>query len=134
MTTTRTRSSERAQFLADVLTTALEGGIGYWSAAETYRWYDPKLEGGTAEHEDGIANAYATIVDDDGERHEITLDTIAHGIAKLLMPTTTFYPSGYSDLSEFALSNRTNGEDGDYDAEIADAVVQLGIYGKVVWG
>ena len=33
-----TRSEERTQFLADVITIALEGGVGYWSEAHEYRW------------------------------------------------------------------------------------------------
>lgn len=35
-----TSKTEREEFLDDVITTALEGGIGYWAMAETYEWSD----------------------------------------------------------------------------------------------
>lgn len=38
-----TTTTDRAQFLADIITTALEGGIGYWATATHYEWHDPDL-------------------------------------------------------------------------------------------
>jgi hypothetical protein len=76
------RTPERAQFLADTLTTAVEGGINYWAYVDDYHWYSPDLDGGTAEHEDGVANAYATVLDredEDAEPVRVDLDTIARG-------------------------------------------------------
>lgn len=36
------RTDARKSFLHSVFTTALEGGIGYWSEAGTYRWSKPE--------------------------------------------------------------------------------------------
>lgn len=63
---TRQRSAKRAEMLADVITTALEGGVGYWSQASVYRWWSPTLEGGSAVHRDGEANAYAVLHEIEG--------------------------------------------------------------------
>jgi hypothetical protein len=35
-----TITTEREQFLADVICTAIEGGIGYWSVTYAYKWQD----------------------------------------------------------------------------------------------
>lgn len=123
----RKRSPEREQFLADVLTTAVEGGIQYWSTVEEYR----------NEYSVPVAETYAVIIDDDGDEHRITIDTIAHGIQVLTTGENTgkaFSMCGMDYWKQFLLANRTNSEDGDYDADIADNIVQAGLYGEVIYG
>lgn len=41
-TSTPKRTDARKSFLHSVFTTALEGGIGYWSEAGSYRWSKPE--------------------------------------------------------------------------------------------
>jgi hypothetical protein len=115
------RSAERVEFLSDVLTTAVEGGIQYWADVLIYE-VGPET--------------YATIADEDGE-YNITIDTIAHGISVLTTGENrghSFTMSGMDYWKQFLLANRTNGEDGDYDADIADNILQAGIFGRIVYG
>lgn len=118
---TRKRSPERIQFLEDVLTTAIEGGIQYWSEVFIYN-----IDGET----------FATIADEDGE-YNITIDTIAKGIRILTTGDNAghaFSMCGMDYWKQFILANKTNGEDGDFDADIADNIVQAGIFGEIVYG
>jgi hypothetical protein len=126
------RTPARAQFLTDTLTTAIEGGINYWAGVLSYHWWSPDLEGGTAEHEEGVANAHATICDNelDGEVLQVTLDTMAHGWTLFAQQ----YASVPGDWAEAIKANRTNSEDGDFDAQVADMVLQLGLFGEVIYG
>lgn len=45
-----TITAERATFLSDVITGALEGGIGYWATATNYRWHYASLCDGENGH------------------------------------------------------------------------------------
>lgn len=140
----RQRSEARKQFLHMVFTTALEGGIGYWSAATAYHWsnggdgYDPDLDG-----------FYARIVSNDDESGwgvkgladdaELTIDAdvIARGLSRLRKRQrehTLTSLSGALYCQQWMKADRTNGEEGDFDAEMADQVVQLGLFDEVVYG
>jgi hypothetical protein len=130
-----TRSPERAQFLADVITTATEGGIQYWARVTGYRWFSPELEGGTAEPgPGGTANAWVELVDaeeDDGERHRVDLDKIAHAFGVVRQGT----PKGWND-DDVARMRQAYAEldAGEIDAGDADCLLQLAIFGEVVYG
>jgi hypothetical protein len=124
------RTPEREQFLKDVLITAVEGGINYWSAVSEY---DPdngtvrvhEYHPDTGETENGYAK----------EGVLVTLDTIAKGIGVIERDSVRFrfaHVGGY--WGEFWKANRTNGENGDYDAGIADCIVQAALFGEVVYG
>ena len=120
------RSEARKQFLADVLTTALAGGIGHWS--ELTAAYD---EHGTEpageyleEFTHGPAIHAARILDysdgsQDGTPHTLDLDTIDHGLAQLQDEDT--YTRQLRD------ADRTNGKAGHIHPEAADAVIQLAL-------
>lgn len=138
------RSPERQQFLASVLTTAIEGGISYWATVESYTWFDPDLAGGHATPgPGGTANARAVIFETEDDllaentdnepaaRHTVTVDTIATGMARFRTIYTNLPRHHY--IRQALLADRTNGEDGDYDADIADIVLQLGVFGEVVY-
>lgn len=128
---TRERSDARRAFLADVLTTAIEGGVQYWADVLVYRWSDPSLK-----HGNGTRDAYAELVESDYEEEEtqdllrVTLDTIARGWR--LYEGQTLSGSEYG--RQAMLADRTNGDDGDYDADVADNVLQLGLFGEVRYG
>lgn len=127
------RTSERVQFLADVLTTAIEGGVGYWSYAEDYRW---DLEKYTAD-EIGVTLSDCNDEDDpDFPPTRVTLDIIAKGIGviKRMEHAPNYFGDGGSYWKQFLLADRTNGEDGDYDAIVADWIVQAGLFGEIVYG
>jgi hypothetical protein len=136
MTTTTRRSPERAQFLADVITTATEGGIQYWARVTGYRWYSPDLDGGTAEPgPGGTANAWVELVDaeeDDGKRHRVTVDDIARVLNGLRADAVPKYWN--ADAVRRAIAANRENDGGDIDAGDADCLLQLAIFGEVVYG
>lgn len=121
------RTPEREEFLADILTTAVEGGINSWAEVTEYKW-------------EGLAHRdyFAVIVDaedDDFPPTKITIHTIAKGIdvIKGLDYQPNYFGDGGSYWRTFLEAYRTNGEDGDYDAIVADWIVQAGIFGEIVY-
>lgn len=131
---TRQRTDERKQFLTDVLTTAVEGGINYWAAVSGYRWDVPLGEARVDVWESEEADDdFGTHWPSDYVPKHVTIDTIAHGIAVLTEQRKDAQPGSYW-RSGFLAANRTNGDEGDYDAGIADDILQAGIFGEVVYG
>lgn len=137
------RSDERAQFLADVLTTAVEGGINHWAAVSGYRWYSPTVEGGRAEHVEGQANAYVTVheneVDTDGEDgcvvRSIGVDDIARVLGEIRRTPRREGPEWMHDdlVAEILAADRLN-DAGEIDAGACDCLMQIAVLGKVVYG
>lgn len=117
-----TLTTERSEFLRDIQ----EAGISfasYWCSVESW-------DGDTAvlrEHEGGAT-------------HTVTLDTIAEGINKLSTEDVNYRNLGYRKSSygdtqpRIALFNRTNGLDSDTDSLDYDAMLQVGIFGEVIYG
>lgn len=130
------RTQERKQFLADVFTTAIEGGINYWSQVEAYHWQGTE---GRMQDAD-LDGFYAEIIEiGDGDvatKHRIDVNVIAHGLNLLCgsrKEPIKYAPTGRL-LADLMLANRTNGQDGDFDADSADCVVQAGLFGEIVYG
>lgn len=142
MIPTRTRSAERSQFLTDVLTGAVEGGINYWAQVSDYHWFSPTLDGGTAEHPEGQANAYVTIhetgddpSDPDLVVRTIGIDDIARALGEIKAnpqrPGPEWMDSG--TVASILLADRTS-DAGEIDAGVSDCIVQVVLFGKVVYG
>lgn len=98
-----------------ILITAIEGGIGYWSKVENY---DPNLDHQfiyVIEHVDGSDNERL------GRRFLIDRKIIEHGIAICAekYPHLKIKSRMYTD---------------DYDVNDADAVIQCGCFGELVYG
>jgi len=121
------------QFLHDVFVTALEGGIGYWSDCHEYRW-----SLGAPSHEADLVGFYATVVDaegDDDTVHRIDRPAIVRGVERILTGQATCCgkPIG-SHLVGTVARAVVGGDAGDIDAEIADVIVQIGLFGEIVYG
>ena len=127
-------SEEDSEFLTDIVITALEGGVGYWSQASSY---DSEL--GTA----------SLITDDDGfgTHHEIDRDVIAAGIKRVVEAPGPFYAPNASTqtqceavpfLTEFSKATVAAAvvtRDASFiDADMADVIVQVALFGRVVYG
>ena len=115
MTTTRT--PERQQILNDVFVTAMYGGIGYWSVAADW----------SEEVDDFFA--YIEDTEDDDARYTIDADVIARGINRILDGTVGIR----SDLLDQVKSTRSYDEC-DVDADAADCIVQVGLFGEIRYG
>ncbi|SIB66355.1 hypothetical protein [Mycobacteroides abscessus] len=152
----------RKTFLHGVFTTAIEGGIQYWARADAYHWSN--RSGKQVEDDlDGfyavIRSAEADIDDENdtgwgiaGLEHEHTLridlnvvdrgtslfarycrgEINSHGID---VPEEQRKPLGDDAYwRQFLAAEATHGEEGDYDALVADNIVQFGLFGKLVFG
>lgn len=119
-----------AQWLHMIFTTALEGGINYWSECERYHW--SVNDDGQTDDLDGF---FADIIEiGDGDlRYPLRIDrtTIARGyyLAARTVWQTKIYWS--SERPPFILGPET---DWDFDAADADVIVQLGLFEEVIYG
>lgn len=152
-------STARDQYLLDIFTTALEGGIGYWSQCTDYHWCN---DDGTED----LRGFYATIV---VPAEDLTDEELAYARERG-QGTAAHYTTWRGDLAEaygfridrtviargWKLGATTPVVDGqthhwqcgdgrpplvitedtewDYDACDADAIVQYGLFGKTIFG
>lgn len=143
MSTTQTRSAERIEFLTDVLTIAVDGGIGYWSQCSDYCYSsdDPAERGVTLYVADVDADDFIVPTEDDtvgswgggalpARRVRVTLDTIAHGVSVVTSGKTTVHDSYVEWIYAASMKN----DAGTLDADDADIIVQAGIFGGVLFG
>lgn len=120
------QSADRTQFLSDVLTTAIEGGINYWASIDSVEKIDAP--------DDVLGWRYDsarihTLEDgtEFGTMHTIDMETVELGLRRLSESNNYPFP-------EMREADRTNGAEGDFDAGDADAVIQYGIYEEIVYG
>jgi len=114
------------EFLHSIFVTALEGGIGYWSECTKYRW---SLDKGTTEDLKGF---HARIVDvEENKKHTINRNTIIKGLRKLLTGGKIgIHPVKVNRLVGIVMSQ----DAGEIDSGDADCIVQLGLFGEVIYG
>lgn len=138
--------ADRQSFYAGIISTALEGGIGYWSAAEEYRWFDPYLEGGSCEPgPQGTANAYAVIVPadeesswaewpehDGGQRVRVGIELVRRAVNQIVRGEVGHHIR--DDIVTKIRRGLREWDAGEIDADAADVIVQVGVFGKVVFG
>jgi hypothetical protein len=118
------RTGERAAFLHDVFVAALEGGIGYWSECYHYHWSAD--DGATSD----VLGFHAIVKDTEGEGvYVISAATIEKGIAAILDGTAPVHPEIRAWVADDNEDNQ-----GRIDATAADAVIQAGLLGEVVYG
>ena len=130
------------QLLLDIFTTALEGGIGYWSSCQEYHWmlqgdykglYHSPVRPGVLAAEPDYKGFYALIAEEDGDEqkpHTIDRSVIAKGYR---LATTDWKHRIAWSTSDPPLVVGPD-TDWDFDAGDADAIVQLGLFGEVVYG
>lgn len=123
-------TTEREHMIHSVFTTALEGGIGYWSVASTYVWSN-----GDRTNPQPINEFLAVIDDAEGEDFqnlEITAEVIKRGIRRAW---DWGKERGLSEYQRHALRDLRYGkyEDLDFDAETADWIVQFGLFNEIVY-
>lgn len=130
---TRTKPSALDQLLLDLFTTALEGGINYWSHCSSYHWShsgDDLTLGHGLEDYKGF---YAIIIEDeDDTEHRIDRSIVARGY-RLATDTPMRSSIAWSSGEKPPLVVGPD-TDWDFDADDADCIVQLGLFGEVVYG
>lgn len=112
-----------------IFTTALEGGIQYWATVHEYKW----SQGDPAMDEDCYGfRAVISEDEEEGKTHTINRDVMLKGYELALDPAaantvwSVSEPPAKDDLDAI--------EDYDFDAGDADSILQLGLFGKVVYG
>lgn len=134
--TTYTVTLERdlpASFLSDIMITAFDGSYGgcwYWAQPAGDDWLR------TNNKEDVLEQQWlsAAIIDKESADAEddvfiVQLSTLRDGIQTLLADEPI-----RSDLMQHLHTAITELDAGEIDAELADCIVQTGLWGKVVYG
>jgi hypothetical protein len=136
-----TRTDERTEFLSDVLSTFTESGSALsWFTVDVY------------ELDSDDRPSRVVITDDEGQRHEVNLDTIARGIGIIrnaVMRVDAKYPQDGEVLHNAETGERLHLSrderdqilcaDRDYDEAVnldsvdASAIVECALFGKVVY-
>jgi hypothetical protein len=130
---TRLATTEREKALNTIFTTALEGGIGYWSACSVYRW-SIDVDGRQEEAIDFVAVIEDT-EDDEGKTYTIDKDVIRRGAQRLYRHLIGLGDSANAYHKQAMVDfNRGNFDDLDLDADTADMVVQFGLFNELVYG
>lgn len=146
-------SEKRDEFFNDIFVAALEGGIQYWATRTTYEPFandvwDATIE--SAEEDWGVATAYQPDhekADDKGwidieENTPLVVDAkvVEHGwndfMDRVIHAAKTEDRNASCSRDYFkqaVIQYLTYGEDGDHDADVADIVVQLGLFGEIVY-
>lgn len=111
--------------VVNIYTTALEGGIGYWAVCDEYRWqylYED-WENNIVKplDPDQVLVVLSDTEETDFENEHLTPAKIRAG-AKLLIEK---YPHLYQIIDDNQFHVDANG---------ADAIVQLGLFGEIVYG
>jgi hypothetical protein len=127
--------TDREQFLSDIIVTAIEGGIGYWSTTFYYRAEGRVIVGDFGK---GPADCYSrtcaiVVVSEDGEdgqEYIITSSVIEQGIARLLNGSVSYSWDVKDNLAVADIEN----DAGMLDADDADAIVQAALLGAIVYG
>lgn len=119
--------TDREQFLDDIITTAVEGGIGYWSQVSQYRWGDEKETTVRVHELDSAGNVENKV------GVPITRNKIEEAIKKIADMNTSIEYLHPRVRGEIFIASCDN-DAGDIDATLADIIVQVAMFGKVVYG
>lgn len=128
---TQPATTERERYLNMIFTTALEGGIGYWSACSLYKWH---VGDGRTEAIDFIA-VVQDVEDDEAPEYVIDKHVIRRGMQRLYKhmidlgdDASRYHKQACADFA------RGNWDDLDFDSDTADMCVQFGLFGELVYG
>jgi hypothetical protein len=123
-------TTPREQALNDLFTTALEGGIGYWSTCSVYRW-GIDVAGRLEQARDFVA-VVQDIEDEDGTEYTIDRDVVRRGVQRLYKHLIGLgNEANRYHLQAMRDFNRGNWDDLDLDADTADMVVQFGLFKEI---
>ena len=143
-----TRTTERTQFLADIICGAVEGGTSYWAMAAGYKWSDEHPETTRVtlieeEHGPLFNDACQCFADEHGRKpklsettgwegvHAITIESIATALGKIQRGEVKM---NSNLLATIKLADKES-DAGYIDAEGADVIAQAACFGgEVVYG
>jgi hypothetical protein len=146
------RSPEREQFLSDLIITAVEGGIGYWSTVSHYQYVDDgklfvAVKG--SQIPDGVQGTFAAIheLKDDETGYKdapliLDVDVMAKGLRLRLEQIANQIvaigvPDGVPDHHPLCVLRRAwlkadrENDAGEFDADDCDGFAQCALFGEV---
>lgn len=110
--------------LQDILITACEGGIGYWSQLESYDYRETSFV---------LREMNEDETDWTGPKHTLNHDVVALGLQRILSGTIEVSPSIRSSImNELIEAVRGGGFAG--DTTDCDCIVQAGLFNEIVYG
>jgi hypothetical protein len=125
-TTTTRRTAQRVEFLTLIVHTAAEGGLGPWAQVVGYPAVPPAPEDTAAAETSLCVDAV------DGATYVITLDDVDRALDAIDAGGVP----GWDDRSDARMLVRdadTTDDATDIDAELADAIVQVAVFGEAVY-
>jgi hypothetical protein len=119
------------QLCADIMSTALEGGIGYWAQADAIMRTPENAEGSF----DYVACFIAELNDDESgydwdNRYRLDYSVIRLGLQRLTQGTVKVN----SEIKRDIYTAITENDAGFIDADGADCIVQAGLLGEIRYG
>ena len=140
------RTAERADFLAEIITTAIESNaIQYWARVSDYKWGSERGEHKLGERHTASAQlqpaegieSWADIAAEGlpkrigtDKRAPLDVDAIAAGIGRIMRRKVKVCDQSRRTIIEASREN----DGGDIDAELADIIVQAAMLGEIVFG
>lgn len=120
------------QLLRDVLCTALEGGIGYWAEASDIETVEVEVNGSPMQEYVGCTLTDCEGTDDEGNdwTHKVTLDTVAEGIRRIMAREAR----ARRDIEDAIRAAVADADAGTIDADAADVIMQVALFGEIVYG
>lgn len=115
-----------AEFVHDVFVTACEGGINYWAEVDQYHWSD-------GDRNPDLFGFFAVIHDaeDLATKFRVDASVIAAGLQRVSAGPVEHLGEG---LRANIVQATIAGDAGEIDADDADTIVQVGLFGKVIYG
>lgn len=113
------------EMVDQILVTAFDGNYGgslYWATVENIKMGPEEAPNGMGSNQRWIE---ATIKDEDGDRHFIGAERIGPALKKFIED---------DHIRESCLAETINSEATDFDAGEADHIIQLAIWGTVMYG
>jgi hypothetical protein len=129
MTTVTIELNVTDQHCADIMCTALEGGIGYWAQARNIKCVLVPPDGGSGN--DGYESCELAELNDDESGYQwdkplkLNYDVIREGIKRIMLNPV------YARLGTGILRDIVSDDVGQYiDANVADVIVQFGLFNE----
>jgi hypothetical protein len=124
------------QFFADILSAAVNGGIGYWAEVVAYN------TGGNPAHNKAVLLVQVEHPDEPPTEYTVDLEVIRNGVQLMLShrpdrpDSRSSLIATYGQMHEWLTDACLDPENGTVmvDADTADAVVQFGLFEEITFG
>ena len=114
------RSLERKEFLSGAIDIALFGGINYWAFSKDVTRTEEGLVTAMIQENDDMTVPF----------QKLDINLVAKGISKIKSGTVSINP----DLKKIILLGNKENDACYIGSDEADAIVQIGMFGKLVYG